>query len=78
LTILAIFGYVTFFSGWLGNPLRDRVRRSGDSGGAQCRAAAPPHREVSAEVAQTSVPDASWFAAPGPVGRRWVDEWSLH
>ncbi len=45
------------------------------SGGAQSRAAAPPHREGSAEVARASVPDASWTPSrkvfrARPTGRR--------
>ncbi|KAI3356023.1 hypothetical protein L3Q82_017295 [Scortum barcoo] len=64
----------TLTYGWLGS-LRDRVRSSGHSGGARSRAAAPSHREESAEVAWASVSDAPWtpprevFQAC-PTGRR--------
>ncbi|KAI3359801.1 hypothetical protein L3Q82_014174 [Scortum barcoo] len=43
-----------------GRSLRDRVRSFGHSGGARSRAAAPSHREESAEVAWASVSDAPW------------------
>ncbi|KAK5612596.1 hypothetical protein CRENBAI_010852, partial [Crenichthys baileyi] len=39
----------------------------GHPGGAQSRAAAPPHREEPVEVAQASISDASWTPSSGGV-----------
>ncbi|KAI3360859.1 hypothetical protein L3Q82_013083, partial [Scortum barcoo] len=50
-----------------GRSLRDRVRSFGHSGGARSRAAAPSHREESAEVAWASVSDAPWTPPLGGV-----------
>ncbi|KAI3362276.1 hypothetical protein L3Q82_012590, partial [Scortum barcoo] len=58
-----------------GRSLRDRGEKLGHSGGARSRAAAPSHREESAEVAWASISDAPWtpprevFQAC-PTGRR--------
>ncbi|KAI3368234.1 hypothetical protein L3Q82_007954 [Scortum barcoo] len=52
-----------------GRSLRDKVRSFGHSAGAQSRAAAPSHREESAEVAWASVSDAPWDASLGRCSR---------
>ncbi|KAI3369640.1 hypothetical protein L3Q82_025358 [Scortum barcoo] len=57
------------FTRWLGRSLRDRVRSSGHSGGARSRAAAPSHREESAEMAWASVSECPLDASLGRCSR---------